>query len=250
MISDASSDRAAPRRDVDRGVDYGWRASSSAMPRAARAIARVDDASLVTLRATMMRAREASRAGRPEARARRKRDATERANAGVRERAARDEAARRAATRGGGEARAAALEKKAALYDRLSAGARETAGEASAREYEVDFAAKAAEARAVDARDARDAVAAAGDMKSDDVRRELERRRWEREVEDEERDAVRAAEARRVVFDIERETERERDAVDAAKRRAREKLEREREKLRAAFARKRVAEMKAERKKK
>ena len=97
---------------------------------------------------------------------------------------------------------------------------------------------------------ARDAVAAAGDMKSDDVRRELERRRWEREVEDEERDAVRAAEARRVVFDIERETERERDAVDAAKRRAREKLEREREKLRAAFARKRVAEMKAERKKK
>ena len=74
--------------------------------------------------------------------------------------------------------------------------------------------------------------------------------RWEREVEDEERDAVRAAEARRVVFDIERETERERDAVEAAKRRAREKLEREREKLRAAFARKRVAEMKAERKKK
>lgn len=223
------------------------------MPRAARAIERVDDASLVTLRATMMRAREASRRGRDAREAvGRKQRATERSNAGVRARAARDEEARRAARRGGGVERAAALEKKAALYDRLVAGGRETLGEAS--EYEVDFAAKTREGRdggaveARGARDARDAVASAGDMVSDDARRELERRRWEREIENEERDAERAAAARRVVFDIERETERERDAVEAAKRREREALEGAREKLRAAFVRKRVAEMKRKKK--
>ena len=51
-----------------------------------------------------------------------------------------------------------------------------------------------------------------------------------------------------MVFDIERETERERDAVEAAKRREREALEGAREKLRAAFVRKRVAEMKRKKK--
>jgi len=56
-------------------------------------------------------------------------------------------------------------------------------------------------------------------MMSSDMRRELERREWEEELEREERDAAAAAEARRVVFDIERQTERERDAAEDAKRR-------------------------------
>ncbi len=73
---------------------------------------------------------------------------------------------------------------------------------------------------------------------SDDMRRELERREWEEDVEREERDAARAAEARRVVFDIERQTERERDAAEDAKRQRDEEDTARRAKLKAAFIRK------------
>jgi len=112
--------------------------------------------------------------------------------------------------------------------------------------YDVDFGAK--RAATDDNRDDHDAPIyerqiRRGDMISNDMRRELERREWEEELEREERDAAAAAEARRVVFDIERQTERERDAAEDAKRRRDEEDAARREKLKAAFIRKKMAAM-------
>lgn len=270
---DATRDEHVPRGA--NAVDYGWRAGSSALPRAARAIENVNEKSLVKLRATVLSERERARTARARASgagastshamdggdrprgalalaqgARRvgKRkadgddDARAKRNAGVDARAARDVAERIDRSSKGVRG---ALERKAALYERLSSG--EVAFEDSGA-YDVDFGAK----RAADDHDRDDHDYDApiyerqirrGDMMSDDMRRELERREWEEELEREERDAAAAAEARRVVFDIERQTERERDAAEDAKRRRDEEDAARREKLKAAFIRKKMATM-------
>ena len=271
---DATRDEHVPRGA--NAVDYGWRAGSSALPRAARAIENVNEKSLVKLRATVLSERERARTararasgasasmsraddvgdrprgalaigGRGERRVGKRRaggdadDARAKRNAGVDARAARDVEAKIDRSSKGVRV---ALERKAALYERLSSGelARED-GDA----YDVDFGAKRAAADDDD-RDDDDAPIyerqiRRGDMMSDDMRRELERREWEEDVEREERDAARAAEARRVVFDIERQTERERDAAEDAKRQRDEEDTARRAKLKAAFIRKKMAAM-------
>ena len=271
---DATRDEHVPRGA--NAVDYGWRAGSSALPRAARAIENVNEKSLVKLRATVLSARERARTararasgasastsragdvggrprgalaigGRGERRVGKRRagggddDARAKRNAGVDARAARDVEAKIDRSSKGVRG---ALERKAALYERLSSG--ELAHE-DGDAYDVDFGAKRADADADD-RDDDDAPIyerqiRRGDMMSDDMRRELERREWEEDVEREERDAARAAEARRVVFDIERQTERERDAAEDAKRQRDEEDTARRAKLKAAFIRKKMAAM-------
>ena len=271
---DATRDEHVPRGA--NAVDYGWRAGSSALPRAARAIENVNEKSLVKLRATVLSARERERTsrarasgasastsragdvggrprgalaigGRGERRVGKRRagggddDARAKRNAGVDARAARDVEAKIDRSSKGVRG---ALERKAALYERLSSG--ELAHE-DGDAYDVDFGAKRADADADD-RDDDDAPIyerqiRRGDMMSDDMRRELERREWEEDVEREERDAARAAEARRVVFDIERQTERERDAAEDAKRQRDEEDTARRAKLKAAFIRKKMAAM-------
>ena len=267
---DATRDEHVPRGA--NAVDYGWRAGSSALPRAARAIENVNEKSLVRLRATVLSERErartararASGAGASTSRAndggdrprgalvlaqgvrrvgKRKADgddARAKRNAGVDARAARDVSERIDRSSKGVRG---ALERKAALYERLSSG--ELAFE-DGDAYDVDFGAK--RAATDDNRDDHDAPIyerqiRRGDMMSSDMRRELERREWEEELEREERDAAAAAEARRVVFDIERQTERERDAAEDAKRRRDEEDAARREKLKAAFIRKKMAAM-------
>ena len=274
---DATRDEHVPRGA--NAVDYGWRAGSSALPRAARAIENVNEKSLVRLRATVLSERErartararASGAGASTSRAndggdrprgalvlaqgvrrvgKRKADgddARAKRNAGVDARAARDVSERIDRSSKGVRG---ALERKAALYERLSSG--ELAFE-DGDAYDVDFGAK--RAATDDNRDDHDAPIyerqirrgdmqiRRGDMMSNDMRRELERREWEEELEREERDAAAAAEARRVVFDIERQTERERDAAEDAKRRRDEEDAARREKLKAAFIRKKMAAM-------
>jgi hypothetical protein len=271
---DATRDEHVPRGA--NAVDYGWRAGSSALPRAARAIENVNEKSLVKLRATVLSERERARTararasgasastsragdvggrprgalaigGRGERRVGKRRagggadDARAKRNAGVDARAARDVEAKIDRSSKGVRG---ALERKAALYERLSSG--ELAHEGGDA-YDVDFGAKRADADADD-RDDDDAPIyerqiRRGDMMSDDMRRELERREWEEDVEREERAAARAAEARRVVFDIERQTERERDAAEDAKRQRDEEDTARRAKLKAAFIRKKMAAM-------
>lgn len=241
-----------PERDRDahvpRGandVDYGWRAGSAALPRAARAIENVSASSMVKLRAVVLSERERARTARATAAVRGRADArttlargcgrgsagADGRNRGVEARAAADGDGARA---GGVEASASgvrtALERKAVVYERLSRG--EIVDEGwDGDERAVDFDAKARE-RDADA----DGWARPGmGLMSDDMRRELERREWERGIEAEELEAERAAAARRVVFDIERETERERDAREDAKRRRVEEDDKRREKLKAKF---------------
>ena len=271
---DATRDEHVPRGA--NAVDYGWRAGSSALPRAARAIENVNEKSLVKLRATVLSARERERTsrarasgasastsragdvggrprgalaigGRGERRVGKRRagggddDARAKRNAGVDARAARDVEAKIDRSSKGVRG---ALERKAALYERLSSG--ELAHE-DGDAYDVDFGAKRADADADDRADDDAPIyerqIRRGDMMSDDMRRELERREWEEDVEREERDAARAAEARRVVFDIERQTERERDAAEDAKRQRDEEDTARRAKLKAAFIRKKMAAM-------
>jgi len=244
-MSERAADAHVPRGAND--VDYGWRAGSAALPRAARAIENVSASSLVTLRAVVLSERERARTARATASAGTSGHAREGAlarprlasggrveakkNRGVEARAAADGDGARTGRADASDVRTA-LERKAAVYERLSRGEVVDDG-SNVDEHAVDFDAKARE-RDADA-DA-DAWARPGaGLMSDDMRRELERREWERGIDAEEIEAERAAAARRVVFDIERETERERDAREDAKRRRDEESEKRREKLKAKF---------------
>lgn len=241
-MSERAADAHVPRGAND--VDYGWRAGSAALPRAARAIENVSASSLVTLRAVVLSERERARTARATASAGTSGNAREGAlarprlasggraeakNRGVEARAAADGDGARTGRADASDVRTA-LERKAAVYERLSRGEVVDDG-SNVDERAVDFDAKAREWDA-----GADAWARPGaGLMSDDMRRELERREWERGIDTEEIEAERAAAARRVVFDIERETERERDAREDAKRRRDEESEKRREKLKAKF---------------
>lgn len=227
------------------------------MPARARAIENVNDASMIRLRSTMLseRARARATGGRRGANAdasigsravgalrvrenarggvgRRADDGGR--NAGVDARAAADREARVAGPSKTSRGVREALERKAEAYERLVRG-EDDDFEAREDERVVDFAAKA-DARRRE-RDDHDGIRPGMGMMSDDMRRELERREWERGVDEEEREKERAAIARRVVFDIERETERERDARDDAKRQREDDDAARRERLKAKFLR-------------
>ena len=242
---------------------------SSRCPSKARVIERVSAKSLLALQAQVLRERARAGAhagarrgaatssststaavcGRDARRAAaRRRGETDGANPGVSERAARDAAAMiDTSVRGVRQA----LERKSALYDRLARGEVDDGGDGGDG-YDVDFAAKAA--RDDDGRergpydvDGLEHVRE-GDMMSDDVRRELDRRRWEAMVDAEEAAAERAAAERAVIFDIEKNTERARDSVADLKRARENAAMAKRERLKAAFMKKQLAKMKKQKK--
>ena len=265
--------KANAARDATFGdpSSLGWRVQSSRCPSKARVIEHVSAKSLLALQAQVLRerARAAAHAsaggrhagsmtssslvgvsGRDVRRARRGKevDGDGVANPGVRERAARDATVTiDTSVRGVRHA----LERKSALYDKLARGEVEIGDGERGDGYDVDFAAKARN-RDDDEDDSRSRTydvdglehVRQGDMMSDDVRRELDRRRWEAMVDAEEAAAERAAEERAVIFDIEKNTERARDSVADLKR-AREDVEaKKRERLKAAFMKKQLAKMK------
>jgi len=238
-------------------VDLGWRASSAVLPRSAKPIENVGGASLVALQATVLSERERVRtvaanasgrsavftgdgaeiraASRGKRKLTRDDDSGGGSNAGVRDRAARDlEGKIDKSSRGVHDA----LTRKAALYDRLSKGETEIPHDDA---YDVDFAAKSYE-------DALGADGAEfirhGDMMSEDMRRELERRDWERVLDAEEREAELAAERRSMIFEIERGTERARDSIEEAKRAKAEAESKKRDVIKAAFLQKQLAKLK------
>lgn len=157
-------------------------------------------------------------------------------NAGVRDRAARDvEGKIDKSSRGVLDA----LTRKAALYDRLSKGETELPNDDA---YDVDFAAKSYEDGGSGA-DGAECIRR-GDMMSEHMRRELERRDWERTLDAEEREAELAAERRSMIFEIERGTERARDSIEEAKRAKAEAESKKRDAIKAAFLQKQLAKLK------
>ena len=237
-------------------VDLGWRASSAVLPRSAKPIENVGGASLVALQATVLSERErvrtaaASASGRSAvftgdgaeiraaSRGKRKltRDDVGGSNAGVRDRAARDvEGKIDKSSRGVHDA----LTRKAALYDRLSKGETALPNDDA---YDVDFAAKSYEDGGSGA-DGAECIRR-GDMMSENMRRELERRDWERTLDAEEREAELAAERRSMIFEIERGTERARDSIEEAKRAKAEAESKKRDAIKVAFLQKQLAKLK------
>lgn len=259
--SATSTSASSSLAHVPRGanvVDLGWRASSAVLPRSAKPIENVGGASLVALQATVLSERErvrtaaASASGRSavftgdgaeiRAASRGKRKLTRDdvgvggSNAGVRDRAARDvEEKIDKSSRGVHDA----LTRKAALYDRLSKGETALPNDDA---YDVDFAAKSYEDGDSGADGAE--FIRRGDMMSEDMHRELERRDWERTLDAEEREAELAAERRSMIFEIERGTERARDSIEEAKRAKAEAESKKRDAIKAAFLQKQLAKLK------
>ena len=133
-----------------------------------------------------------------------------------------------------------ALERKAALYERLSSGELARRGGAILHDVFVDDNVNRRR-RGRPRRRRRADLRASDSTWGHDVGRHASRARatgWEEDVEREGAGRPRAAEARRVVFDIERQTERERDAAEDAKRQRDEEDTARRAKLKAAFIRK------------
>lgn len=170
----SDGDRAKPlRRDA---ASLGWLAQSSVQPRKRTAIEGVSGTSLVSLRSQLASKQQEAAATRSgaldpeELRARRKgRDVLSQSNPGVTSRDARDRADLPATPGDVLAASRAALERKAALYERLAAGEDSAGGE-----YEVDFALKAPDTAR---------LAVAGGLVSRDMLAERDRRAWEEEVE-------------------------------------------------------------------
>lgn len=136
----------------------------------------VSGTSLVSLRSQLASKQQEAAATRSgaldpeELRARRKgRDVLSQSNPGVTSRDARDRADLPATPGDVLAASRAALERKAALYERLAAGEESAGGE-----YEVDFALKAPDTAR---------LAVAGGLVSRDMLAERDRRAWEEEVE-------------------------------------------------------------------
>jgi hypothetical protein len=155
----------------------------------------------------------------------------------------------------------AALERKAALYDRLSAG--NMLEDEEAERYEVNFLLK--EQGGAGSRVRRDQQrlnhtynnsTAAGDMNIDtsqaavytttggllsaDMRREQQRRSWEESMQKERFDQNVADERREVIEQLERQTREERDRAAIARQERQHVENRKRERLKAEFLKKKL----------
>eukprot|EP00887_Chlorella_sp_A99_P002345 scaffold10.g2345.t1 len=225
----------------------GWLASSGVVPKRRKEIHGVSAASLVAMKAQLARTQQEAAAGREgrldpeELRARRRGGLAllERGrNAGVEARDAADRQELRTSAQRLGDSRAA-LERKAALYDKLERGEAEDEDE----RYEVDFALKPP----LDT--AGIAAGSGGGLLSGDMAQERRRRDWERDEEAAlaRRQALeeRREEERQMIEEIVRETEEERARAAEAKQSRAEADARKREKLKAAFMRKQLQQLQA-----
>eukprot|EP00884_Botryococcus_braunii_P017920 jgi/Botrbrau1/4811/Bobra.0325s0031.2 len=166
----------------------GWMVGSTVVPKKARLIEGVGMGGVLELKAELYRAQEEARMN-PQARGRKKgRVEIKRSNAGVQERDRKDRAAIKTDKDRLAES-AAALKRKAAMYERLAAGVEDDEDE----QYNVDFFAKsgtledeavriaqlAADNRSDSALDTFAAAISAEGMVSGDMIRERERISWE-----------------------------------------------------------------------
>lgn len=132
-----------------------------------------------------------------------------------------------------------ALERKAALYDRIAAG---TVDDDEAERYEVDFLMKARPGPRAGVVDTAQAAVytATGGMVSGDMAMEQERRAWEAGMRGEAAAEEAAEERRRLIGDLEAETREQRDRA-AAGRQTRQAAEaKKRERLKAEFLRRKL----------
>ncbi|EFN53927.1 hypothetical protein CHLNCDRAFT_58391 [Chlorella variabilis] len=248
------------KKPLARSVEsLGWLASSGVQPRKRREIEGVGAASLMALQAQVAKAQqEASlvREGKLDAeelRARRKGSMAtllERKNAGVGDRDQRDRLALKTTTDRLSESRAA-LEKKAALYDRLARGEVDDEDD----KYEVDFLMKGTGGGAWRQPELDTTGLAVhtqtGGLVSGDMARERERRSWEAEQEAEmaaeEEAERRRAERRELLNEVIDEAAEERQRASAARQQRQAAEARKRERLKAALLRKQLEQAKQQR---
>lgn len=163
-------------------------------------------------------------------------------NAGVAARDARDRLQLKTAGQQLDDSRAA-LERKAALYERLAAG-EEPEDERQLELYEVDFAVKPIDTAAL----AAGSQGRGGGLLSDDMAAERARREWEAEARDNlarEGDAAAAREATvAAIEEAAAEAEEERAAAARARASRADAEARKRERLKAAFMKKQLAALK------
>ena len=152
------------------------------------------------------------------------------------------------------------LERKAALYDRLSSG--HTLDDEEAARYEVDFSLKEERSRDRDDRKNKLRTAAGtirsqistqdpaiytttGGLLSEDMRREQQRRAWEESIDQEQIAAERAAERRELIDELEQQTREGRDRAALARQERQYVENRKRERLKAEFLKKKLEAAKA-----
>ena len=149
---------------------------------------------------------------------------------------------------------AAALERKAALYDRLAAG--NPGNEDDFERYEVDFLMKGAPGggdnsgiggggNRIEKRGEIDTVEAAvytetGALVSEDMAREQERRKWEREAGEAREKESTADERRNMIEELEKQTREARDRATMARQERQSVEARKRERLKAEFLKKKL----------
>ncbi|KAK9808859.1 hypothetical protein WJX72_005240 [[Myrmecia] bisecta] len=237
----------------------GWLSQSSVQPKKQRIIEGVSASSLVDLKAQLYKTQEEARLVKegkldPESRGRRTVgiDLSLR-NAGVEERDKRDKLHIKTKDDVLQDSRAA-LERKAALYDKLAAGWADDDEEL----YNVDFLRKGflvdervderhrTGEEAVDS--AAEAINAPG-FASADMQRERERRDWEEASRRETDAAAQQEELRRAkreaINELVEETRVGREAAAAQKQQRQQAAEKTREKLKAAFLKRQVQALKA-----
>ena len=146
--------------------------------------------------------------------------------------------------------RQSALERKAALYDRLVSG---QVHEEEAERYEVDFLSKGVaqhhhhhqehERKLMYAEDV-DILRGSGGLFSADMAREKQRREWEAGVHREAEEEEVADERRLVIEQIEKKTREERNRAEAARQERIAVQTRKRERLKAEFLKQKLIEAK------
>ncbi|KAK2080037.1 hypothetical protein QBZ16_002433 [Prototheca wickerhamii] len=227
----------------------GWLTQSAVQPRKRKEIQGVSATSLLPLRSQLAAEQQkaaAVRSGeldRTELRAqqRKRLGLGNRANAGVAARDARDRASIQTEQSRLADS-AAALERKAALYDRLASG-QESAPEG---QYDVDFELKPAPDSLGQAAGAR-----GGGLVSEDMRAERARQDWEDEVEANRRQELdredRRHQRREAIAELERETEDARRQDQAAKQALQRVAESRTAALKAAILKKKLAALRSAR---
>lgn len=234
----------------------GWLAQSSMQPRKAQKIEGVTSAGMVALKASVYKAQKEAallREGKLDmADLRTQRRAAgasvlDRSNTGVHERDSLDKLHIKTTSDRLAES-SVALERKAALYDRLASGDGAGGVDTEGEHYVVDFLMKAAHTPAVDSADAA-SRSVTGGLLSGDMERELERRGWEAEATAnlalEQAVEERRRQRREVMGAVAEETKAGREATAGAREQRAVADATRRERLRQAFLRKQLEHLRA-----
>lgn len=140
----------------------------------------------------------------------------------------------------------AALERKAALYDRLASG--QATDNTATEHYEVDFLMKGFTGRGVTSQRPKNVIdtaeaavyTATGGLLSSDMAQEQERRAWEARLQEESIAEDAKDERLNIIEDLERQTREGRDRAAALRQERQSAEARKRERLKAEFLQRRL----------